>query len=138
MVLVVLLGLLVGRDALAFYNPQTGRWLSRDPINEAGFNHLTHANARFKGVEERNLWSFVQGNPVNRYDVNGLLGPTIPVAVALAAELALCIGPDFKIAHSKYEDSGDGFKHCWVSCRVPQEMRRVHNAVRRVDQGDPG
>lgn len=35
-VVLVLLGLIVGRDALAFYNPQTGRWLSRDPIGEKG------------------------------------------------------------------------------------------------------
>lgn len=34
--MVVLLGLVVGRDAAAFYNPQTGRWLNRDPLTERG------------------------------------------------------------------------------------------------------
>ena len=34
--MVILLGVVLGRDALAFYNPQTGRWLSRDPIGELG------------------------------------------------------------------------------------------------------
>ncbi len=31
------IGLLTSNQARAFYNPQTGRWLSRDPLNEPGF-----------------------------------------------------------------------------------------------------
>lgn len=34
------LGLSVGREAQAFYNPSTGRWLSRDPIGERGGKNL--------------------------------------------------------------------------------------------------
>ncbi len=49
MLLLPLLGLLASRESQAFYNPSTGRWLSRDPGNSpdaAGF-----ANARaFKGI----------------------------------------------------------------------------------------
>jgi hypothetical protein len=40
MALVILLGLLEVQDALAFYNPQTGRWLNRDPIGEKGGRNL--------------------------------------------------------------------------------------------------
>jgi len=40
----------------AFYNPSTGRWLSRDPIAEKG---------------GRNLYGFVFNRPVSRYDVLG-------------------------------------------------------------------
>jgi RHS repeat-associated protein len=40
-----------------FYSPDTGRWLSRDPIGEEG------------GV---NLYGFVSNNGVNRVDVHGL------------------------------------------------------------------
>jgi RHS repeat-associated protein len=42
-----------------YYNPSTGRWLSRDPIEEAG------------GV---NLYGFVSNNPTNDVDPLGLVG----------------------------------------------------------------
>lgn len=45
-----------GLDASAFYNPQTGRWLSRDPIGEQG---------------GRDLYGFVSNRPAERYDVLG-------------------------------------------------------------------
>lgn len=57
-VFAMVLGLLIGRDALAFYNPQTGRWLSRDPIGEKG------------GV---NLHSFVENDAIRRVDELGLM-----------------------------------------------------------------
>lgn len=34
---VLSIGLFASNQAWAFYNPQTGRWLSRDPLNEPGF-----------------------------------------------------------------------------------------------------
>jgi len=40
-----------------YYNPSTGRWVSRDPISERG------------GV---NLYSFIANNPVSRFDSRGL------------------------------------------------------------------
>ena len=43
--------------ASAFYNPQMGRWMTRDPIEE-------------KGGE--NLYSFCANNPVSNYDKLGL------------------------------------------------------------------
>jgi hypothetical protein len=58
MVLVVLVGLLLAQDALAFYNPQAGRWLNRDPVEELG------------GV---NLYGFVRDNPLSYSDANGLV-----------------------------------------------------------------
>jgi uncharacterized protein RhaS with RHS repeats len=45
----------------AFYNPQTGRWLSRDPIEEEG---------------GPNLYSFVQNEPDDDWDWIGLCGCT--------------------------------------------------------------
>ena len=70
MVLVVLLGLLLAQDALAFYNPQTGRWLSRDPIEEEG---------------ARNLYAFVGNRPARHVDALGLQSPQITLTEAIAS-----------------------------------------------------
>jgi len=71
-ILVVLLGLLVwAQSASAFYNPQTGRWLSRDPIGEPDFNLLTE-DVHFGGKGDLNLFGFVGNEPQGRYDYLGL------------------------------------------------------------------
>jgi hypothetical protein len=56
--LVMLFGLLIGQDALAFYNPQTGRWLNRDPIGEWG---------------GKNLYGFLRNNAIQSLDLLGLV-----------------------------------------------------------------
>lgn len=48
--------LVVGIQVQAFYNPQMGRWMTRDPIEEEG------------GL---NLYEFVGNNPVNNIDYLG-------------------------------------------------------------------
>jgi hypothetical protein len=50
--------LLVAREAFAFYNPQTGRWLSRDPVQERA---------------ERTLYTFVKNDPQDKADLRGAL-----------------------------------------------------------------
>ena len=54
-----------------YYSPETGRWLSRDPIREAG---------------GRNLYAFVANDPVNRVDLWGLCGSDGGSEVAMLAE----------------------------------------------------
>lgn len=56
-VLACLLGLFLGREAQAFYNPSTGRWLSRDPVEERGGD---------------NLHGFVKNAPTEHFDADGL------------------------------------------------------------------
>ena len=51
------LGVSLGREAQAFYNPSTGRWLSCDPIGEKS---------------AVNLNGFVGNNAVNSSDLLGL------------------------------------------------------------------
>ena len=77
-----------------FYNPSTGRWLSRDPVNEAGFNLSSVNPGKFRqDIEEQELGSddsddgaadtttdqtndllyvFVQNNPEDLTDDLGL------------------------------------------------------------------
>ncbi|MEI2725056.1 MAG: RHS repeat-associated core domain-containing protein [Verrucomicrobiota bacterium] len=59
LLLVLLLGVALGREAQAFYNPSAGRWLNRDPIEETG-------GANFTG--------FVGNAPSQRIDAKGLVG----------------------------------------------------------------
>ena len=44
-------------DGYRYYNPSTGRWLSRDPIEEEG------------GI---NLYGFVSNDSLNRFDLLGM------------------------------------------------------------------
>lgn len=60
------------QEASAFYNPQTGRWLSRDPIEERG---------------GRSLYGFANNNSVNKADRLGLtLVAEVPAEIALEIE----------------------------------------------------
>jgi hypothetical protein len=52
----LVVGLFSSLDARAFYNPQAGRWLSRDPIGEAG---------------GENLFCFVKNSPTDLADFRG-------------------------------------------------------------------
>jgi RHS repeat-associated protein len=71
MVLAVLLGLWAAADARAFYNPETGRWLNRDPLGERGFRTATGTSLR-TDKREPGLYAFVADNPINRVDSLGL------------------------------------------------------------------
>jgi len=56
-----------------YYNASTGKWPSRDPINELGFKVV--ANQRripFGREEEKNLYGFVRNNPISIVDPFGL------------------------------------------------------------------
>lgn len=56
MLMLALLGVTLVQNAQAFYNPSTGRWLSRDPLAEKG------------GL---NLFGFVYNNSANLIDSLG-------------------------------------------------------------------
>jgi len=58
LLLLALLSVTLVQNAQAYYNPSTGRWLSRDPIEEAG------------GL---NVHAMVDNSPINHVDVKGLL-----------------------------------------------------------------
>ena len=94
----VLLGLVLCQDARAFYNPSTGRWLSRDPHIEFGFNAICttpqtkfpcyspqqcgHSCSESKadkdrlqvGSDELNPYAFVKNTPIHAMDYLGLVG----------------------------------------------------------------
>ncbi|MCD4781807.1 MAG: AHH domain-containing protein, partial [Candidatus Omnitrophica bacterium] len=53
-----------------YYDPETGRWLSRDPIREEGF--LTLTSSAYYDVADLNLYAFVLNNSINYFDEYGL------------------------------------------------------------------
>jgi RHS repeat-associated protein len=55
-----------------YYDPSTGRWLSRDPINEAGFNAAKSQKLKFNWAEEKNPYAFVLNQPTISVDAFGL------------------------------------------------------------------
>ena len=59
MLLSAVLWIAMHQTAQAFYNPSTGRWLSRDPVGEDGGN---------------NLYGFVKIAPHDEWDWLGLCG----------------------------------------------------------------
>jgi hypothetical protein len=85
MLTLLLLGISQGREAQAFYNPSVGRWLSRDPIAEPGFEVVRSRRSRVT-EEQRGkatiaksgqmltipLYSFNRNDGVNKSDLLGL------------------------------------------------------------------
>jgi len=83
--------LLTAQAALAWYDPSTQRWLTRDPIGEPGFQMLQTANAMpqvrtpallspdrwiqrdpIAGQVDGNLYRYVANNPIEKTDFLGL------------------------------------------------------------------
>lgn len=59
-------------EAQAFYNPSTGRWLSRDPLGEPAFEAARQVQAEMLLAVGPNKYLFVENDPLNNHDVNGL------------------------------------------------------------------
>jgi hypothetical protein len=73
---VLLAGLFVGLEAEAFYNPSTGRWISRDPISEAGGMNL-YGFVRNTPIQYADKWGmFVSGDQDDACNVARGLCPT--------------------------------------------------------------
>jgi hypothetical protein len=71
--LAIALGVLIAQSAaLAFYNPQAGRWLNRDPLSEAGSVVAGGRDVESETTEEDHLQRLVRSDPVNHYDLLGL------------------------------------------------------------------
>lgn len=93
LVLVVLILSSCAMPALAFYHPEQGRWINRDPIEEQG---------------GANLYAFVLNDPVNKTDPLGLWG----TAIHRDATRQWAEGQSFKSAAAKaigeYDEAVDG------------------------------
>jgi hypothetical protein len=73
--LVTALLVLLAPGAFAYYNPSTGRWLNRDPVEEPGFRSavLNSSSLRRETAwQEVSPHRFAANNPVNKLDLWGL------------------------------------------------------------------
>jgi RHS repeat-associated protein len=96
------------------YDAEIGRWTAPDPI-------------RFEGGQA-NLYTYVDGDPVNRVDPNGrywyVVVAVVAVVVIIAAwfEYDLRTQPDIDAQASGLEDpwggEQDAYRHCLASCRA--------------------
>lgn len=71
--LLIVLILSNGAVALAYYHPDEGRWIARDPIGELGFELTSYFSTGEEG--DNNLYRFVNNNPVVYWDILGLYIP---------------------------------------------------------------
>jgi RHS repeat-associated protein len=55
-----------------YYNQSTGRWLSRDPVEEQGFK-TTFVNKKSTVLDQVNLFFFVGNVPLSAIDADGLI-----------------------------------------------------------------
>lgn len=56
-----------------YYNPSTGRWISRDPAEEPGFDLVSEeAEGEPDSQNDGNLFRFVGNSPLNKIDNTGL------------------------------------------------------------------
>lgn len=80
-ILMFLLWLAVAQTGWSFYNPQPGRWFSRDPLVQPGFKPTEGPIRSADPRIELHSAVFVVNNPVSYWDILGLDQPgcTIPL-----------------------------------------------------------
>jgi len=93
----------------SFYNSKTGRWLSRDPIGERGFELVRSDDGNSKLQQEAaNLYLFVSNDPLSKLDYLGLNpniapGTTLKLKLQGGGKVTVTVGSKFSQAE---QDTG--------------------------------
>jgi hypothetical protein len=130
MVTVLLLGVLLAREAQAFYNPSTGRWLSRDQLEEhGGMNvYAADSNDNINGID--------RDGRVNIYRSQGEVD--LCTWVDLLYKLSLDSNPiddGYIVQHltiSEIGDDCDGTRYIFKSADFYEELGPI------IKKDDPG
>lgn len=138
---VLFVALWTAQTASAWYSPSLGRWLTRDPIGEPGFQVIQNAGASPAGgrwihrdpIGERsadgpNRYTFVRNSPANRFDVDGgeswgppFFPPPQPPTEGVmdcASRIADEVGRQSPFGT---RDPSSRWNHCVASCRISRE-----------------
>ncbi|MEI6516822.1 MAG: hypothetical protein WCO77_12680 [bacterium] len=124
-----------------FYTPETGRWMSRDPIGEQAFLYSMmnyggvplQQKVGWRKLGLRRLYGFVGNEPINKVDLYGLLTndpnggfvwPKIPDGWDYVPDPdpkgsgLLCALLNIGDAKQQGKDHGWRYAHCLASCRI--------------------
>ena len=98
-----------------YYKPSTGRWVSRDPIEEEGFNNSPAVGEMFDADEASlNVYAFVDNVPVMQEDINGLTGT---LKIKLKKPYSLTCGGWLNIWHYSGSTQGPNDKF-WMAQEI--------------------
>jgi uncharacterized protein RhaS with RHS repeats len=137
LLLLALLTVMLVQSAQAFYNPSTGRWLSRDPIEEGG---------------GANLYQFVGNEPSNGIDPFGLYlkAPSWINCLGYASGQNADIQPDSKggkkgkgeslrdvVEKLGYKCSGPNAKECKAKCDQEVMVVYIYDYQDNPDKKNP-
>jgi len=96
-IILVLFVLLTAQIASAYYCPSTGRWLSRDPIGESGFQALQTATRapRIGSSTSSQTARWIQRDPIPKNDESNIYEFVGNNPIMVSDRLGLCsCGPD--------------------------------------------
>ncbi len=97
-----------------FYDPYLQRWVNRDPIKEPGFNLLIGSQGTFHLDEAKNLYAFVQNDPLYSIDNWGLVKKCPECKSQWKAPLYILT----KLPILKLAVCESAFKACNIDCAV--------------------
>jgi RHS repeat-associated protein len=105
-----------------FYSPCTGRWITRDPLGEAG------------GV---NLYGFVQNNPVNFFDPWGLAayGDSDRGQFGPIPNTLWHFGNNYLNMRDANTKGADKYFHCMANCQAAREGPIGYGMATMISEG---
>lgn len=139
-ILVVLFMLAAVQIASAYYCPATGRWLSRDPISEPGFQVLQVAQlpdpiqqqaARWIDrdpatmQQTANPYAFLGNKPIRQTDLLGMVG-SVPVSLTEAMASGDVAQVEAILAGMSEDDAGYALARAWL--KKVAECDAIHAA----------
>lgn len=139
-ILTVLFMLAAVQIASAYYSPSTGRWLSRDPMGEPGFQALQETSPQIDNsiqqqsarwierdpitVEQTaNSYAFLGNKPIRQTDLLGMVG-SVPVSLMEAMASGDVGQVEAILASMSEDDAGYALARAWL--KKVAECEAIH------------
>jgi RHS repeat-associated protein len=127
-----------------YYNPSTGRWLSRDPIEEDGWSNLNDSDGLYsvnplETETGNNLYAYVEDSPENTIDLLGLYSISGRTITLSKCEIVIIYGHGSKKNHwtwnVPYPNCSAGAA---VTCWPVENMTGLPDSMRLWTTWPPG